>query len=41
MIPAAYCQRTLSYGRILAVVPLMFSRARLTLGDEQAYEEAW
>jgi hypothetical protein len=42
MIAEALCQRTLDDGRILAVLPLLGNRARLTLGpDEACYETGW
>lgn len=42
MIEGALRQRTLSDGRIVAIVPLTFSRARITIGlDEMTYEDGW
>lgn len=42
MIEGALAQRTLPDGRILAVAPLTYGRARLTIGyDEMTYESGY
>lgn len=42
MISDAYGQRTLPDGRILAVLPLTYGRARLTIGrGEATYDDGW
>lgn len=42
MIPGALFQRTLADGRIVAVLPLTYGRARLTVGrDEWTYDTGY
>lgn len=42
MISGALRQKTTGEGKVLAVLPLIGGRARLTLGtDEKGYDEAW
>lgn len=42
MIQGAIAQRRLSDGTILAVVPLTYGRARLTIGrDENSYDRGY
>lgn len=42
VIEDALRQRTLPDGRIVAIVPLTYGRARITIGrDEMTYEDGW
>lgn len=42
MIEGVILQKNLLDGRIVAIVPLTFSRARITIGrDEETYENSY
>lgn len=42
MIEGSLLERVFSDGRIGAVVPLTFGRARITVGtDERTYDDCW
>lgn len=42
MIEGALWQKTLADGQIVAIVPLTYGRARITVGrDEITYEDGW
>lgn len=42
MIEDALKEKTLPDGRIVAIIPLTYSRARITIGrDESTYEDGW
>lgn len=42
MIESAIRQKTLEDGRIVAIMPLTYCRARITVGfDEMSYEDGW